>query len=346
MLLLTALVGVQKASIPTSTNFRSRLISTSRICQMSEKFRFLVDGEVAFEGRASPDEQATLKGLVKSCVCLAADTEQDRAVEGGIESWGPEVNVTHLPVRPMDPSASMGLTLALAKGIAEAGGTSEKPVLFQCTAGNRASAGALLYLAKKNDWSVEEAVAFAEENSLPCTNIPPLMNWIRMSVPYLNKPVSARLRPVWGEGVLLEGAVTPEEAAAHRAAGAQALVYLCPDEGGDTGFAAPGGFQEGLLPLFGEGHARQLPVVVTDALPANLELARALVAALEELPRPLVLQCRSANRASAPLAMYLAKKNQWTADQTQEYGEKSELPFVGVPKLAEWVRNYVESLSY
>eukprot|EP00638_Chattonella_subsalsa_P000976 CAMPEP_0117757742 /NCGR_PEP_ID=MMETSP0947-20121206/14926_1 /TAXON_ID=44440 /ORGANISM="Chattonella subsalsa, Strain CCMP2191" /LENGTH=310 /DNA_ID=CAMNT_0005577721 /DNA_START=134 /DNA_END=1066 /DNA_ORIENTATION=- len=302
---------------------------------MSEKFKYLVPEEVAIEGRIDSEQLVELKKSFKSCVYLAGDSESDRAVEGGIASYAPEIAVTHLPVSPGTPN---GLTLDLAEKIAQAVDQAEKPVLVQCTGAVRASAGAMFYLALKNGWGVAECLEFATANSLGFMNMAKLKAWVEQSVPYLGKPHSAKIRYL-EEGLAIDGSIDMEMLEVHKAVGFKSFIYLCTDVDADRALPAPAGFPE-LAEAFPE--SRHHPVNMGEEL--TVELAQSIVSDIESLPRPLLVQCRGSNRASAPVLMYLAKKNQWSVANAESFTESWQLPYTSSGKLKEWTNTFVSSL--
>jgi len=301
-------------------------------------YRFLTDTEVAIVGKIELEQLQHHKNTFKTCIYLASDEGADFAVEGGHEAYAPEVPVVHLPVKPSDPTHSGGLSMSLAKKIALAIETAEMPVLVQCTRANRASAGASLYLALKNSWTVEECLAYAEREELGFFPIPQLQAWVRQSVPYLTKAYSENFRYL-DEEVAIEGTITTEMLQAHIEAGFPSYLYLLSDVDGDVG--VEGGFAEAIAPAF--PNSNHIPVVLSQ--PLTTELASELVVQIEQFPKPVLIQCKGSTRASAAAVLYLAKKNNWSALETKEYAERHQLPFSDKTKLMEWVLSFVSSLG-
>ena len=77
----------------------------------------------------------------------------------------------------------------------------------------------------------------------------------------------------------------------------------------------------------------------------NLDLARQHVEALETLPRPTLISCRSGPRASAVAFMYAGLKFGATFDEVLAAAEHDDAPFCAFPEYKEWVRSSMESLK-
>lgn len=76
----------------------------------------------------------------------------------------------------------------------------------------------------------------------------------------------------------------------------------------------------------------------------NLDLARQMLAALEELPRPTLITCRVGPRASAAAYLYAGLKQQAEADAILAAAEKDDAPFYKFPEYREWVRTSLQKL--
>ncbi len=77
----------------------------------------------------------------------------------------------------------------------------------------------------------------------------------------------------------------------------------------------------------------------------NLELARQHVAALDTLPRPTLVSCRTGPRASAVAYMYAGLKAGATAAEVIATAEQDGAPFCAFDDYKEWVRSSIESLQ-
>jgi hypothetical protein len=70
----------------------------------------------------------------------------------------------------------------------------------------------------------------------------------------------------------------------------------------------------------------------------NMDLARQHVAALDELPRPTLVTCRTGPRSSAAVYLYAGLKQGASADEVIERAEADGAPFAGSDELKAWVR--------
>jgi hypothetical protein len=77
----------------------------------------------------------------------------------------------------------------------------------------------------------------------------------------------------------------------------------------------------------------------------DTDLAREQVAALEQLPRPTLVTCRTGPRSSALVYLYSGLKEGATADEVLARAEADEAPFVGSEELRAWVANNLDALS-
>ncbi|HEX9258251.1 MAG TPA: hypothetical protein VF855_01855 [Acidimicrobiales bacterium] len=122
-----------------------------------------------------------------------------------------------------------------------------------------------------------------------------------------------------------------------READAASWLFLCGEE-----FAAAGGLS------YAEVQAA-IPVAVN--IPSDpprvldLDLARQQVAALDELPRPTLVTCRSGPRASAVIYMYAGLRAGATAEQVLARADADDAPFCKVDDYRAWVTDCLAELS-
>jgi len=76
----------------------------------------------------------------------------------------------------------------------------------------------------------------------------------------------------------------------------------------------------------------------------NLELAHEHVKALDDLPRPTLISCRTGPRASAVAYMYSGLKQDADPEEVIAAAEKDNAPFTKFEDYKEWVRNSIEAL--
>jgi hypothetical protein len=76
----------------------------------------------------------------------------------------------------------------------------------------------------------------------------------------------------------------------------------------------------------------------------DLTLAREHVKALDSLPRPTLISCRTGPRASAVAYMYSGLKFGADPAEVLAMAEKDQAPFIQFEEYKEWVRSSIESL--
>jgi hypothetical protein len=123
-----------------------------------------------------------------------------------------------------------------------------------------------------------------------------------------------------------------------REKGAASWLFLCGDE-----FASMEG---------GMSYAdveRAVPVsanVVSDPpTPLDLDLARRQIEALDGLPRPTLVTCRTGPRSSALMYLYSGLKAGASAEDVLARAEEEGAPFVQSDELRAWVTEGLEQLS-
>jgi hypothetical protein len=133
------------------------------------------------------------------------------------------------------------------------------------------------------------------------------------------------------------GLIADPEAFA-REKGAASWLYLCGEE-----FASMEG---------GMSYAdveRAVPVsanVVSDPpTPLDLDLARRQIAALDELPRPTLVTCRTGPRSSALIYLYAGLRAGASADDVFARAEVDDATFMKSDELRAWVASGLEHLS-
>jgi protein tyrosine phosphatase (PTP) superfamily phosphohydrolase (DUF442 family) len=76
----------------------------------------------------------------------------------------------------------------------------------------------------------------------------------------------------------------------------------------------------------------------------NLDLANQHITALDSLPRPTLISCRTGPRASAVAYMYSGLKLGAEPDEVIAAAEKDNAPFTKFDAYKDWVRSSIESL--
>ena len=129
-----------------------------------------------------------------------------------------------------------------------------------------------------------------------------------------------------------------DPAAFARDASAASWLYLCGEE-----FAAmEGGMSyadvEAAVPA-SENVVSDPPVTMT------MELARRQLDALERLPRPTLVTCRTGPRSSALVYLYAGLKAGASADEVIARAEADGAPFAQADLLKAWVRQGLDELG-
>src|SRR5690348_15420642 len=128
-----------------------------------------------------------------------------------------------------------------------------------------------------------------------------------------------------------------DPAAFAREKGAASWLYLCGEE-----FASMEG---------GMSYAdveRSVPVsasVVSDPpTPLDLDLARRQIAALDGLPRPTLVTCRTGPRSSALIYLYAGLRAGASPEDVLARADADEAPFMRSDELRAWVTDGLEQL--
>ncbi len=77
----------------------------------------------------------------------------------------------------------------------------------------------------------------------------------------------------------------------------------------------------------------------------DLDLARRQVAALDRLPRPTLVTCRTGPRSSATIYLYAGLRAGATADEVLARAEADGAPFVHSDELRAWVVRCLDDLE-
>ena len=76
-----------------------------------------------------------------------------------------------------------------------------------------------------------------------------------------------------------------------------------------------------------------------------MDLARQHVAALDQLPRPTLVTCRTGPRSSAAGYLYAGLRAGATAEEVLARAEEDDAPFVGSDDLKAWVVKGLDELA-
>jgi hypothetical protein len=133
------------------------------------------------------------------------------------------------------------------------------------------------------------------------------------------------------------GLIADPEAFA-RETGAASWLYLCGEE-----FASMDGG------MSYDDVQRAVPVsanVVSDPPPPlDLELARRQIEALDQLPRPTLVTCRTGPRSSALIYLYAGLQSGASAEDVLARADADEAPFAGSEEIRTWIAESLGELS-
>jgi protein tyrosine phosphatase (PTP) superfamily phosphohydrolase (DUF442 family) len=77
-----------------------------------------------------------------------------------------------------------------------------------------------------------------------------------------------------------------------------------------------------------------------------MDLARRNIAALDRLPRPTLVTCRTGPRSSALVYLYAGLKSGAGADEVLARATADDAPFVASDELKAWVTQGLAELKY
>ncbi|HET9728465.1 MAG TPA: hypothetical protein VFR41_03540 [Acidimicrobiia bacterium] len=86
-------------------------------------------------------------------------------------------------------------------------------------------------------------------------------------------------------------------------------------------------------------------IVVDPPVVLDMELARQQIEAIDRLPRPTLVTCRTGPRSSAIIYMYSGLKAGATAEEVLARADADDAPFAQSDILREYVRQGLEELS-
>ena len=86
-------------------------------------------------------------------------------------------------------------------------------------------------------------------------------------------------------------------------------------------------------------------VVSDPPVPLSLDLAREQIAALDDLPRPTLVTCRTGPRSSALIYLYAGLREGASADDVLARAEADDAPWARSDELRAWVADGLEQLS-
>lgn len=120
--------------------------------------------------------------------------------------------------------------------------------------------------------------------------------------------------------------------------GAASWLYLCGEEFASTDGGMSYGDVQAAVP-------ESMNLVADPPRPFDMDVARRGIAALDELPRPTLVTCRTGPRSSALLYLYAGLRSGASADEVLARADADNAPFVQAEPLKEWVVQGLVELS-
>ncbi|MDE3133205.1 MAG: hypothetical protein KGL15_03980 [Acidobacteriota bacterium] len=129
-----------------------------------------------------------------------------------------------------------------------------------------------------------------------------------------------------------------DPAAFAKDAGAASWLYMCGEE-----FA---GMEGGMSYADVQSAVGESVNLIADPpRPFDMDVARRGVAALDRLPRPTLVTCRTGPRSSALVYLYAGLRAGASADEVLARAASDNAPFVGAEPLRAWVAEGLAELS-
>lgn len=119
---------------------------------------------------------------------------------------------------------------------------------------------------------------------------------------------------------------------------AASWLYLCGEEFGSMEGGMSYADVEQAVPVSAK-------VVSDPPVPLSLDLAREQIAALDDLPRPTLVTCRTGPRSSALIYLYAGLREGASADDVLACAEADDAPWARSDELRAWVADGLEQLS-
>jgi hypothetical protein len=128
-----------------------------------------------------------------------------------------------------------------------------------------------------------------------------------------------------------------DPAAFARDASAASWLYLCGEEFASVDGGMSYADVQAAVP-------ESINVVSDPPVAMTMDLAREQVAALDRLPRPTVVTCRTGPRSSALIYLYAGLRSKAPADEVIARAEADGSPFTKSDELKAWVRQGLDEL--
>jgi hypothetical protein len=129
-----------------------------------------------------------------------------------------------------------------------------------------------------------------------------------------------------------------DPAAFARDNGAASWLYLCGEQFAEVDGGMSYAQVEAAVP-------ESASIVADPPVPMTMELAREQIAALDELPRPTLVTCRTGPRSSALVYLYAGLASGESADDVLRHAEADQAPFTKSEELKAWVAKGLAELA-
>lgn len=129
-----------------------------------------------------------------------------------------------------------------------------------------------------------------------------------------------------------------DPAAFAKEAGAASWLFLCGEEFADMEGGMSFADVQSAVP-------ESANLIADPPRPLDMDIARRGVAALDELPRPTLVTCRTGPRSSALIYLYAGLRSGASADQVLARAEADGAPFIQAEPLKAWVTQGLAELA-
>ena len=121
-------------------------------------------------------------------------------------------------------------------------------------------------------------------------------------------------------------------------AGAASWLFLCGEEFAEMDGGMSFSDVESAVP-------ESVNLIADPPRPFDMDVAQRGVAALDQLPRPTLVTCRTGPRSSALVYLYAGLRSGATADEVLARADSDGAPFAGAEPLRAWVVQGLAELS-
>jgi hypothetical protein len=129
-----------------------------------------------------------------------------------------------------------------------------------------------------------------------------------------------------------------DPAAFAKDAGAASWLYLCGEEFSEMEGGMSFADVQSAVP-------ESVNLIADPPRPFDMDVARRGIAALDELPRPTLVTCRTGPRSSALVYLYAGLRSGASADEVLGRAEADGAPFTQAEPLRAWVEQGLTELS-